>query len=227
MNKKKTLITLIIIAVIGSFVAFYASNLFFNDVLNFAVGFSRMTILASLPALMIGAMFVTATLYLVRLYKRPKTTKRLSKTYSFIFMALSFVGFITALLAGLLTYKSFVKPYPFPGYLLIALILNLLILGGTVFVFIRFVLKLKDDEETFKVTPKHVFHTLGLFLLIALAYNRFGGFLFMPFYLELRNFNETFVMYLYLLIPMALYFVLEKEERTYIAKRLVLRNRKN
>ena len=61
-----------------------------------------------------------------------------------------------------------------------------------------------EDTEKFKVNVKHVFHTLGLYLLIALAFNRFGAFLLMPVYVQWSSFYMTFVYFLFLLIPMAL-----------------------
>ena len=39
MSKKFVIISLIITAIIGSLVTFYASNLFFSDVSNFGAGF--------------------------------------------------------------------------------------------------------------------------------------------------------------------------------------------
>ena len=54
------------------------------------------------------------------------------------------------------------------------------------------------------MSVKHVFHTLGLYLLIALAFNRFGAFLFMPIYVQWSTLYKTFVYFLFLLIPMAL-----------------------
>ena len=61
-----------------------------------------------------------------------------------------------------------------------------------------------EDASKFKGGVKHVFHTLGLYLLIALAFNRFGAFLLMPVYVQWSSFYMTFVYYLFLLIPMAL-----------------------
>ena len=204
MSKKKALISLIVLAVVGSIVAFYASNLFFSDIANIAVGFSRSTLFATFPALVLGAIIVTACLYLVRLYKRPKTIKRLSTVYTFIIIGLSLVGLITAVLAGVLVYGSFTKPYPFPGYLIIAIVLYVLIIGAMLYGLFKCIRPMPEDEEKFKVTVGHVFHTLGLFLLISLAFNRFGALLFLPFYVEPSTFGMTFVLYLFLLVPMAL-----------------------
>ena len=202
MSKRSTIIALIVIAIVGSVVAFFTSNLFFADVSNFPNGMSYTKLLCSMTGLMFGALLVTAAFYAVRLYKNPKLVKRMSSTYLFVAMGLSGVGFLTALLSGLIEYKSFIGQNPFPGYILIAMIVHLLVLGGAIFVFFKYVKPLPEDEEKFKVTPKHVFYTLGWFLFVSLAFNRFGAFLFMPTYVYLRNLEQTFVFYLFLLVPM-------------------------
>ena len=84
------------------------------------------------------------------------------------------------------------------------LVLNVLIIAGSAVVLFKIVLKMPDDTEKYKVSVKHVFHTLGLFLLIALAFNRFGAFLLAPVYAQWSTLYKTFTYYLFLLIPMAL-----------------------
>ena len=81
---------------------------------------------------------------------------------------------------------------------------HLLVLGGAIFAFLKPVKALPEDTEQFKVGAKHVFFTMGWFLFVALAFNRFGAFLTMPMYVELRNFHLTFLFYLFLLVPMAI-----------------------
>ena len=204
MSKKFVMISLAIIAIVGSLLTFYASNLFFSDVSNFGAGFMNTTFFVTLPAMLLGALLIAATLYIVRLYKRPNTKKVLSRNYLFIAMALSCFGVIFTVLGAVLNMHSFVKPYPFPGYLIIMLVLHLLILAGAAVTLFKVVLKLPDDTEQFKVKPLYGLHTFGLYLLIALAFNRFGAFLLMPVYVQWSSFYMTFVYYLFLLIPMAL-----------------------
>ena len=204
MSKKFVVISLSIIAILGSLLTFYASNLFFSDVSNFGAGFMNTTFFATVPMLLLGALVVASTLFIVRFYLRPNSRKILSRNYLFIAIALAAFGIIFAVLGGLLQLRSFIKPYPFPGYLIIMIVLHLLVLVGAALTLFKVVLKMPEDTETFKVTPKHVFHTIGLFLLIALAFNRFGAFLFMPAYVQWPTLYMTFVYYLFLLIPMAL-----------------------
>ena len=204
MSKKFSLIALAIIAVLGSLVTIYACNLFFTDVPYFGPNIMDTAIFASFSAMFFGAYFVMGALYICRAHLRPKTIKRLSSTYLKITIVLSALGFIFALLAGLVNYGTLLSKYPFPGFVIIAMLLHLLVLAASIFAMVKFVKPMPEDEEKFKVGAKHVFFTLGWFLFVALAFNRFGAFLTMPIYVELRNFYQTVFFYLFLLVPMAI-----------------------
>ena len=204
MSKKFVLISLAIIALFGSLLTFYASNMFFGDVSNFGAGFMKTTLFASLPGMLFGAMLIAAPFYIIRLYKRPNTRKVLSRNYLFIAMALSCFGIIFAIVAGILNYRGDFVSYPFPGYLIIMIVLHLLVLVGSAVVLFKVVLPLPEDSEKFKVKFLYGLHTFGLYLLVALAFNRFGAFLLMPVYVQWSTFYMTFVYFLFLLIPMAL-----------------------
>ena len=202
MSKKFVMISLAVIAIIASPLTFYASNLFFGDVSNFGSG--SPTIFATFPSMLFGAMLIAATLYIVRLYKRPENKKALSKLYLIIAAALAFLGIVFAVLGGVVNYRGNFVKYPFPGYLIIFLVLHVLVLACSCFAFFKFVKPMPEDQEKFKGGVKHVLHTIGLYLLIALAFNRFGAFLLFPVYVQWSSFYMTFVYYLFMLIPMAL-----------------------
>ncbi len=204
MNKKFAIISLIIVALLGSLLTFYASNLFFSDVANFGAGFANVTLFATLPAMLLGAIFIAAPLYIIRFYKRANSRKLLTRNYLLIAIALAAFGMIFAILAGIINYRGNFVSYPFPGYLIIMIVLDVLIIAGSAVCLLKFVPKMADDTEKFKVNFLHVLHTIGLYLLIALAFNRFGAFLLMPVYAQFSTLYKTFVYYLFLLIPMAL-----------------------
>ena len=204
MSKKFVAISLAIIAVLGSLWTFYASNMFFGDISNIQAGFMKTTMFASLPGLFLGAMIVASTLFIVRLYKRPNNKKALCKLYLIIAAVLAFLGIVFAVLGGVINYRGNFVKYPFPGYLIIMLVIHVLVLAASIFLFVKYVRKMPEDAEKFKGGVKHVFHTLGLYLLVALAFNRFGAFLLMPVYVQWSSFYMTFVYFLFLLIPMAL-----------------------
>ena len=204
MSKKFLVISLAIIAVIGSIWTFYVSNMFFSDVSNFGAGFMNTTLFVSLTGMLLGAMMAAAPLFIVRFYQRPNSRKVLCRNYLFIAIALAAFGLIFAVLGGVVNYRGNFVKYPFPGYLIIMIVLHLAVLVGSAVVLFMKVLKMPEDTEKYKVTVKHVFHTLGLYLLIALAFNRFGAFLLMPVYCQFSTLYKTFVYYLFLLVPMVI-----------------------
>ena len=205
MSKKFSLIALAIIAVLGSLVAFAASNLFFTDVPYFGPNIMDTALFASFTVLLFGAYFVMGPMYIVRSYLKPNIRKRMSKTYLKTTIVLAGLGFVFAILAGVINYKgNFLAPYPFPGFIIVMMVAHLLMLGGAIFALVKPVKALPEDTEQFKVGAKHVFFSMGWFLFVALAFNRFGAFLTMPMYVELRNFHLTFLFYLFLLVPMAI-----------------------
>ena len=205
MSKKFSLIALAIIAVIGSLMTFAACNLFFTDVPYFGPDIMNTAIFVSFTAMILGAYFVMGAMYIVRSYLKPNIRRRMTSTYLKTTIVLAALGFIFAILAGVVNYGgNFAAQYPFPGFIILAMIAHLLVLGGAIFGLVWYVKRLPDDTEQFKVGAKHVFFTMGWFLFTALAFNRFGAFLTMPMYVELRNFHLTFLFYLFLLIPMAI-----------------------
>ena len=205
MSKKFSLIALAIIAVIGSLMTFAACNLFFTDVPYFGPDIMNTAIFVSFTAMILGAYFVMGAMYIVRSYLKPNIRRRMTSTYLKTTIVLAALGFIFAILAGVVNYGgNFAAQYPFPGFIILAMIAHLLVLGGAIFGLVWYVKRLPEDTEQFKVGAKHVFFTMGWFLFTALAFNRFGAFLTMPMYVELRNFHLTFLFYLFLLIPMAI-----------------------
>lgn len=205
MSKKFSLIALAIIAVLGSLMAFVASNLFFTDVPYFGPHIMDTAIFLSFTALLFGAYFVIGAMYIVRSYLKPNIRKKMSKTYLKTTMVLAGLGFVFAILAAVINYNgNFLASAPFPGFIILMMVMHLLVLGGSIFALLKPVKALPEDTEEFKVGAKHVFFTMGWFLFIALAFNRFGAFLTMPIYVELRNFYQTVFFYLFLLVPMAI-----------------------
>lgn len=205
MSKKFSLIALVIIAVLGSLMAFAASNLFFTDVPYFGPNIMDTAIFASFTALLFGAYFVIAPMYIVRSYLKPNIRKKMTRTYLITTAVLALFGLIFAILAGVVNYKgNFLTPYPFPGFIIIMMVVHFLVLGGAIALLVITLTRMPADTEQFKVGAKHVFFSMGWFLFVALAFNRFGAFLTMPMYVELRNFHLTFLFYLFLLVPMAI-----------------------
>ena len=203
-RKKITLILLIILTLIGSLFVLLATNMLMDDLFNKAVGFRSMTIFVTLPAMSIGILFILTILYLIRIYKHPNSIKRITKLYLIIALISSIFGIIGSILGGSIVYDTFVGRNPFPGYLIIFLILNALILVGSINGLFLINKKIKDDKERIKINFLYVIKTIGWVLFIGLTLDKLGLFLSMPIYVYLKNLYITFPTYLYLLLPLFL-----------------------
>ena len=203
MKRKYIIIALALITIVGSLFMALGSNMFFDDIFNIAVEISHSTLFVSLPAMSVAVFFVMAVLYILRAYKRPNCIKRMSRLYAIILIVISAIGLVGAIMAGVNVYGTFVGSHPFPGYLIIFMILNVILLAGGV-VGLIFSKKIKDEEDKVKINFLYVLKTIGWFLFICLVFNRFGMLLGAPTYIYLRNLYQTFPFYIYLLVPLFL-----------------------
>ena len=203
-NKKYVLISLGVIAVLGALFTALASNMLFDDLFNKGVSFSNMTLVVSLPAVSVATMFVLAVLYLIRTYKHPDCIKRISRLYMIIALVFGVIGLVGSILGGALIYGTFTGSHPFPGYLIIFMILNILIILANIYGLVFCMKKIPEDESKVKINFLYVLKTIGWVLFIGMVFNRFGMFLGMPAYVYTRNLYYTFPTYLYLLLPLYL-----------------------
>ena len=209
MNKKYiTLISLIVLTVVGSLFVLLSSNMLMDDLFNKGVSFSNMTIFVSLPAVAIAVMFVLGIFYLIRTYRHPDCKKRITRTYLIIAIAFSLLGVVGAILGGAVTYKTFTGSNPFPGYLIIFMILNILLLLCSCYGLFACVRTIPEDKERIKINLVYVLKTIGWTLFIGMVLSRLGLFLAMPVYVYTRNLYVTFPTFLYLLLPVFLGVIL-------------------
>ena len=203
-NKKYVLISLAIIAVLGALFTALASNMLFDDLFNKGVAFSNMTLVVSLPAVSVATMFVLAILYLIRTHKHPDCIRRISRLDRIIALVFGVIGLVGSILGGVMIYGTFTGSHPFPGYLIIFMILNILIIGANIFGLVFCMNKIPEDTGRVKINFLYVLKTIGWVLFIGMVFNRFGMFLGMPAYVYIRNLYYTFPTYLYLLLPLYL-----------------------
>ena len=202
--QKRYFIGLLIIALVaGSLSMMLSANMFFADVLHMAAAFSGGSFFVTFVAAPVALFFVIGTLYLIRLYRHPECKKALTRHYAIVQIVLSGLGIVCAILSAVLVYHSFVGGHPFPGYLILYTILNVILIGGCVLGLV-FASKMDDDTGHIRKTVRYVFKTIGWFLFISLTFNRFGTFIASPFFIYWRNFYATFPFYLYLLLPVFL-----------------------
>ena len=203
MKKKYYLISLALVAFIGSLFTAYASNYLFDDILNYAVGIENMTLYVSISPIMVAATQILVTLYFLRMYRYPYAYKSTTRLYAILLTVINLVGLVGVILSGTLTYHTFVGDYPFPGFHIVFMIIHILLMGLGVLGIINSS-KASEDKEKVKITFGYVMRTIGSFLFIAVIYNRFGTFLISPFFLQYRTLYMTFPFYIWLLVPLYL-----------------------
>ena len=150
--------------------------------------------------------FVVAIFYVIRIYKHPDCFKRISRLYLILAGVINLLGLVGVILSAVKVYGTFVPQNPFPGYLIIFLVLNLLLLAGACYGLVA-LKKVKEDEGKVEIKVSYVFKTIGWFFFIMIVLNRFGMFLGMPLYVYLRNLYKTFPFYIFLLEGLFLGFL--------------------
>lgn len=203
MKNRFKIFLLIVISIVGSFEIFYASNMFFSDLANGSSGIHDIYFIASFPALFIGFDFVLAVLYLSRRILKPEAKHIHDMLYAILLAFNSCVGSVTSILSGTIVYGSFVKPYPFPYYTVISLVLHAVLLAAAVIAAFK-ASKLTKSSNYRKVNVVYVIHMGVLAAFTFLAFNRFGALLWTPCYVQVRTLDLTLPFYLWLLIPIGL-----------------------
>jgi len=202
-SKKRSIIILIILAIIGSFLAFYSTNLVMNAISNKDTPGFFLELLMPLTALVIAIDFIVASFFFVRIYLHPTHARRMMFVYSLTLIILSVLGILFDILSCVLVYKSFIKPYPFAGAPIIFMLWHLAVIAFGLVVIFRFKDKTEyDDIFIHKTTVPYVLLTALYGLIVFFAYNRFGAFLWSPTYVQLRTLYSTYPFYISLMLPL-------------------------
>lgn len=202
MSKKITIISLIVLAIVGSLFAAQGVNMLASDIANIAADGRFNTPMSTVTVLAFAAAIEAGCFYLVRMQLRPQYKKRMTILYSIFFSALGFIGLVAVIVNSAADYHSFVSPYPFPGFSIIFTILHVCLLAcGLVGIFYCGK-KMEADSERMKINFLYVLKTIGFFLFVGLAFNRLGMLFGAPIYIYWRNFYMTWPFYLFLTVPM-------------------------
>lgn len=202
LSKKYSVITLVLLALVGSFIMFYATNLLMYDVGLNTYGFQELSIISTLPLFMIGLSFVAAFMYVLKSVKYQNSQRKVLKTYSIVIASFALVGLITSILTATTIYKGFFAPYPFPGYGFVCLLGNLALIALAALCFFVFSKKIPEDTEENKIKVKTVFKALGLGFVIFFAFDRFGSLLWAPSYLQARSLYITWIFFVFMCVPL-------------------------
>jgi len=207
MNKKKTIITLVLLMIIGAALNFFFTNMVMSgishkDSFNFLIKLS-----AGFPGLFFNIEIIALIFFIYRWYLRPTQTKRMLFVYGIEEAIFGLLGIASTIFTCLVFYKSFVKPYPVPLFHIAMLIWHFLVMALGILSAFKIGPSLKKkDEIKYKLNAKGVFLTIGLSLVYYFALNRLGALMFAPMYISLWSLHKTFTFYVALLFPIAFIF---------------------
>lgn len=203
MDKKRNIISLIVLILVGSFVTFYTSNLIMSDVSNMFYGVHNADCISSLPGFLFAIEFVVATIYLLRVTRRGQYKKKTILLYSKYLLILSAIGLASSIYSGVVVYDSIFAPYPFPGYTILGIIVHTLIIAGAIVV-LNLAKNIPNDTEKRRIDFGYVVYSIAIFVIIFITYNRLGALMWGVTYIQVSSLWLTFPFYLSLLLPLAL-----------------------
>lgn len=202
MTKKKALLFIVILALTGSFIMFYMTNLILSDVSNMFYGVHDAFFITSLPGFSFACEFIAVTMFVFRMYSHPQYRKRTVRLYCSILIFFSVIGLASTVVSKLVYYKGCRDIYPFKGYLICFALTHVVMIALGIVSLVRSK-ALPDDSEKRRVTPWYVLYTVIMVLVIFFAYDRFGALLWAPVYVHLRTLYLTVWFYISLLLPVA------------------------
>lgn len=204
MKKSTAAVLLIVLAVIGSFVTFYTSNLFLSDVSNMFYGVHDVNFISSIPGGIFSIELILAAIYVLRRFRMPEFKKRLALFYTTVLAVLSVIGEAASILTGVMIYKSFTAPYPFPGYTILGIIVNALFFVAAIVINVKVRKTVPDDTDRKKMKVFYIIYSIFLGGLTFFAFNRFGALLWSVTYIQTSTLYLTWPFYIWLLVPMAM-----------------------
>lgn len=203
-TKRRTVIALVILIILGAITAFYGTNLAMGTASQKDLPFYKffITFFPSLTFLLVSFDMVLFIFFFIRLYLHPTHEQRMLLVYGIVLASFSTLGIVFNTLSGVLVYGDFLEPHPFIGFHIFMYIYHILMLA-LAFLMIFFFKKhvINDDIIIHKTTLGYVLLTILWSLIFFIALNRLGGFLLSPAYIQWSTLTLTYPAYVALLLP--------------------------
>lgn len=210
MNKKQTIFLLVLLVfsiLVGSMFNYFATSYILGDVSNLTFGINNRPyyILSSIPAFNLACIFVLFVIYILRYHRHLDGIKRITRLYIIIFTCLSAIGLVSAVASGFLIYHTFVGPNPYPGYLIIHIVIYSIFIISAI-LFKAFIYPtMKEDEYIRSINFGYVLYTILMCILIYYAMNRFGSLLLTGSFIDMPTAYMTWPFYFSLILPLCIF----------------------
>lgn len=206
LRKLSLYVAIAIVTILGSLFVCLGSNMLFHDILNIGAGAAHLTFPVTIPAATMAVIYPLLVLFLVRWYKYPGALRSLVRVYASIILVLSLAGIVGIVTSCIFVYHTFLwSVHPFPGYLILFLVLHAFNIVACVLALVFSPLLPKREKA--KLSFGRLIVLILWFHFIMLMFNRFGTFAAAPVYIYWRTFGKTFPFYFFLLTPLFLGFL--------------------
>lgn len=203
------LIALALLLICGSFFVFFATNLLMSDFYNGLNQSRDFQFVSSIPYVSFMVEIVALFTFIVHFIPLEDNEKHyFFRFYAVFFTICSVIGVLASLFTGLFIYHSFVNAYPFQAGTLTMLLLHILVIIINSIVIYQCNKKItKNDVKPHRPKGYWLSAVLGVaFLYYSL--DRFGALLWSPLYGEFSNFYLLWPLYLWLLTPIVMLFMI-------------------
>lgn len=193
-------ITVLILA--GSLITYFAMNLFWSDIANYAQKFNWPLTIATYPLFTIALGIVVFTIFIARYLRMEKPYRmRTAKFYLIFLMIISSVGLITTILSMTFVYKNALAACPFPGSLVVYLIVHVAFIIFEAIGLYKVKKVLSEDDIKAKRSIAYIIYSACMGIFTFIAFDRLGAFLISPIYIEWNRFDLLWPFLLSLIIP--------------------------
>ena len=201
-TKKKTVCILAVTAVIGSVIAFYATNLILSDVSNMFYMTVTKDFITSLPIFFAAVQLVAVFGGVLDLYAEPDRGRKTALGCTAVLELTTLIGIISTFVSYLGIYKNFMAPYPFRGACIVLLVYYVICFAAASYLRAQG-RSLPETEKEKRKIGEVVFRIIR-FVFIFYAFNRLGAVILSPLYIQWRSFGLTCPFYISMLLPVAL-----------------------
>lgn len=177
--KARYIVLLTILGVTASIILHFSSTMLYIIVSNYE-NLTKYE-LAGLPLFFLSATIITLMIYLYRYLKLGRTNGYTKRLYSILIMVFSALGLASSIFVGTFVYGSLFTRYVFIAYPFIMLLANTCLLVAGIYYLIIANKDIKENpEKPAKSSIKHIFYTIGISILILLAFVRVGSLFLLP-----------------------------------------------
>lgn len=201
MNKIKPYLSYILVSIVGSVLTFYLGSFIFADIGNNAYGWNGWNVLVTIPAVMLCFQFIALSMFIVRFYRGLEYKNRTILLYLRIIIVFSIIGIIGVFLSAMYSYGTLFTKYPFPYFLILFLVLNIVIIIGSILIYRNTTKKVYGWERK-KITVGYVLYSIFIAGFTFFSYYKFGALLLSPLYIQTSTLYMTWPVYVWLAIPM-------------------------